>query len=90
MPKNRIILTIGFLIALLPLLGFPHSWESFFQVVAGLGIVLLSVLIAIDKRLTRKAKAERRIKKLREKVYSDSPAESVEESASYDNQVPLS
>lgn len=90
MPKNRIILTIGFLIALLPLLGFPHSWESFFQVVAGLGIVLLSVLIAIDKRLTRKAKAERRIKKLREKVYSDSPVESVEESAPYDDQVPLS
>lgn len=28
--------------------------------VGGLGIVFLSVLISIDKRLTRKAKAERR------------------------------
>lgn len=51
-------------------MGFPHSWESFFQVVAGLGIVLLSVLIAIDKRLMRKAKAEKRVKKLREKAIS--------------------
>jgi hypothetical protein len=60
MPKSRIIPLIGFFIALLPVLGFPHSWELFFQVVGGLSIVLLSVLISIDKRLTRKAKAERR------------------------------
>ncbi len=60
MPKSRVILLIGFFIALLPVLGFPHSWEMFFQVVGGLGIVFLSVLISIDKRLTRKAKAERR------------------------------
>lgn len=68
MPKSRIILVIGFCIALLPLLGFPHAWESFFQVVGGLGIVLLSVMIAIDKRLTQKAKAERRLRRRREKV----------------------
>ncbi len=60
MPKSRVIPLIGFFIALLPVLGFPHSWELFFQVVGGLSIVLLSVLISIDKRLTRKAKAERR------------------------------
>lgn len=70
MPKNRIILVIGFCIALIPVLGFPHAWESFFQVVGGLGIVLLSVLIAVDKRLTQKAKAERRMKRRREKVVS--------------------
>ena len=68
MPKSRIILSLGFFIALLPVLGFPHVWELFFQVAAGLGIVLLSVLISIDKRLTQKAKAERRIKRRREKV----------------------
>ncbi len=60
MPKSRIILALGFLIALLPVLGFPHAWESFFEVAAGLGIVLLSVLISVDKRLMQKAKAERR------------------------------
>jgi hypothetical protein len=68
MPKSRIILVIGFCIALLPMLGFPHAWESFFQVVGGLGIVLLSVMIAVDKRLTQKAKAERRLRRRREKV----------------------
>lgn len=68
MPKNRIILVIGFFIALLPVLGFPHAWESFFQVVGGLGIVLLSVMISIDKRLTQKVKAERRMKRRRQKA----------------------
>lgn len=60
MPKSRIIITIGLLIALLPILGFPRVWESFFQVAAGLSIVLLSVWATIDKRLTLKAKAQRR------------------------------
>ena len=60
MPKSRIIITFGVLIALLPLLGFPHSWESFFQIVAGLSIVLLSVWTNIDKRLKLQAKAQQR------------------------------
>lgn len=60
MPKSKIILALGFFIALLPVLGFPHSWESFFQVVSGLGIVMLSIMISVDKRLTQKSKAERR------------------------------
>lgn len=67
MPKNRIILVLGLLIALLPIFGFPHTWESFFQVAAGLSIVLLSIWASIDKRLSLKAKAQRRqIHKLRE------------------------
>lgn len=60
MPKSRIIITLGALIALLPLLGFPRSWESFFQVLAGLGIVLLSVWTNVDKRLKLQAKAQQR------------------------------
>lgn len=60
MPKNRIIIALGLLIALLPLLGFPRLWESFFQVVTGLSIILLSVWTSIDKRLSLKAKAQRR------------------------------
>ncbi len=81
MPKSRIILVIGFIIALLPVLGFPHSWESFFQVVGGLGIVLLSVLISIDKRLTQKAKAERRLNAKRAKNQMP-PTSNVEETQS--------
>lgn len=60
MPKGRIILVIGVLIALLPILGFPRSWESFFQVFSGLSIVLLSVWSTIDRKLSLKAKAQMR------------------------------
>ncbi|HAU66010.1 MAG: hypothetical protein A2544_02245 [Candidatus Zambryskibacteria bacterium RIFOXYD2_FULL_43_10] len=60
MPKNRIIVTLGLIIALLPILGFPRLWESFFQVVAGLSIILLSIWTTIDKRLSLKAKAQKR------------------------------
>ncbi|KND48444.1 MAG: hypothetical protein AB200_01795 [Parcubacteria bacterium C7867-005] len=60
MPKSKIILTLGFLIALLPVLGFPNSWESFFEVVFGLSIVLLSVMISIDRRLSLKARVQKR------------------------------
>lgn len=60
MPKSRIIITFGALIALLPLLGFPHLWESFFQVLAGLSIVFFSVWTNVDKRLKIQAKAQQR------------------------------
>jgi len=60
MPKNKIILTIGFFIALLPFLGFPSGWDSFFQFAGGFSIVFLSVLISIDKRLSLKSKLEKR------------------------------
>ncbi|MBX4199219.1 hypothetical protein KW800_03050 [Candidatus Parcubacteria bacterium] len=75
MPKSRIILAIGLFIALLPVLGFPHAWESFFEIVGGLGIVCLSVLIAIDKRLSLKVKAERRLATRRAKTRPDMPME---------------
>jgi hypothetical protein len=65
MPKNKIILTIGFLIALLPVFGFPHTWEIIFQTIGGLSIVFLSVMISVDKRITLKAKAQKRHNKRR-------------------------
>lgn len=60
MPKSRIIIVFGVLVALLPVLGFPRSWEIFFQIFAGLSIVLLSVWTSIDKRISLKAKAQQR------------------------------
>jgi len=51
---------LGVLVALMPLLGFPNVWESFFQVALGLAIVVISVWSTIDKHLTLKAKAQRR------------------------------
>jgi len=65
MPKSRIILCLGFFIALLPVLGFPNSWDHFFDTASGLLIVLLSVLISVDKRLMQKAKAEKRVQRKR-------------------------
>ena len=60
MPKNKIIIALGAVIALLPVLGFPNSWESVIEVILGLSIVALSVLITIDKKITLRAKAQRR------------------------------
>lgn len=47
-------------VALLPILGFPKSWESIMQVIIGISIVALTVLISIDKKLSLRAKAQRR------------------------------
>jgi hypothetical protein len=60
MPKNRIIIIIAACVALLPLLGFPKMWESFFQVVAGLAIILVSIWSTIDRKLKLQAKAQMR------------------------------
>jgi hypothetical protein len=81
MPKSRIILTIGFFIALLPILGFPHAWESFFEIVGGLGIVMLSVMMSVDKRLSLKAKAERRLAARRAKNRVETEVQQVEPEA---------
>ncbi len=86
MPKSRIIVTIGVIIALLPLFGFPRAWESFFQVVAGLGIVLVSVWSNIDKKLILKAKAQKRAahKKLQAEIVAQ---KGLEETKEQENQI---
>ncbi len=40
--KNRLVTTLGFLVLIMPLLGFPHSWSDKFYFVLGLAIVVLS------------------------------------------------
>lgn len=64
MPKNRIIIIIATCVALLPLLGFPKSWESFFQVFAGLAIIAVATWSTIDKKLKLQAKAQMRQRKV--------------------------
>jgi hypothetical protein len=67
MPKHRIIIVLGILIALMPIMGFPSKWESVFEVIIGLSIVLVSIWSTIDKKITLRAKAQkRRIHKIRE------------------------
>ncbi len=60
MQKNKVIITLGVVVALLPILGFPRDWESFFQVAIGVALILISIWSNIDKKLTLRAKAERR------------------------------
>jgi len=62
-------------VALLPILGFPRAWESFFQVVIGLSIILISVWANIDKRLTIKSKAQKRQLYKRQQTEAGSPDE---------------
>lgn len=63
MSKNRIIIVLAACVALLPLLGFPKAWESFFQVFTGFAIVVLSIWSAIDRKLKLQAKAQMRARK---------------------------
>ncbi len=60
MHKSRMIIVTGVVVALLPILGFPRAWEAFFQVVAGLAIVGISVWSTIDRKISQRAKAQMR------------------------------
>ncbi|NCN08159.1 hypothetical protein GW944_01125 [Candidatus Parcubacteria bacterium] len=60
MHRSKIIITLGIVVAIMPLLGFPHAWESVLQVLLGLSISGLSVWSIIDKRLGLKARARSR------------------------------
>lgn len=64
MPKNRVIIFLAACVALLPMLGFPKAWESFFQVVAGLAIIAVSIWSSIDRKLKLQAKAQMRQRKV--------------------------
>lgn len=49
--KNRILLLLGILIALVPFLGFPSSYENVFQAVFGIFVAAMAFLYARDKHL---------------------------------------
>jgi len=55
MSKNSIILLLGLWVALVPFLGFPGAWKTFFIVVSGLAIAVLSILIALKERARSRA-----------------------------------
>lgn len=63
MSRSKIIIVLGIFVALLPFLGFPSSWEAVFQVLIGLSLVGVSIWSNIDKKLTQKAKAQKRMAK---------------------------
>ncbi len=86
MPKNKIILAVGFFIALLPFLGFPSSWDSFFEFAGGFSIVLLSVLISVDKRLSLRDKMHKR--QMRKRALLESIEKHGEENNSSNSETP--
>jgi len=56
MSLDALIMFCGALVALLPFLGFPNSWDAVMFLVLGLIIVVLGVVVR------RRRKDERRIK----------------------------
>lgn len=52
--KNRLILILGILVALMPFSGFPAVWKNFFYIIFGLTIAVLSFLLARHKRISRR------------------------------------
>ena len=58
MGKETLIIILGVLIALTPFLGFPRSWETVFFVVAGLGIVAVTVFFQRERQRLEKTKRQ--------------------------------
>ncbi len=44
MSKNKIILILGILVAIMPWLGFPSSWKDVFYFLAGAVMVIVAVI----------------------------------------------
>jgi hypothetical protein len=52
MSKNKIVFAIGFILLLMPFLGFPSSWENFLSFMFGLVLVAMSFSVAAKRRAT--------------------------------------
>lgn len=78
MPKNKVIVILGAFVAILHIVnGLPNNWEAFLSIIAGLSIVLISFLSSWDKRMSLRAKAQKRqqTRKLTEDMQSDEETE---------------
>lgn len=54
MSKNKIVFILGIVLIVLPFLGFPSAWKTFFMVVIGLFLVSLSFTTSLRKRTSGK------------------------------------
>lgn len=50
--KNRILLVLGALIAIMNSIGLPSSYEFFLSIILGLTVVFMAFVYARDRRLT--------------------------------------
>lgn len=54
MKKYNTLITIGFITALVPLLGIPSSWKYFFTIVLGLSVAITAILLRREGSASRK------------------------------------
>lgn len=48
MSKNAIIIVLGFIVAAMPFLGFPSTWETIILVLLGVSLAVLAFLLRQD------------------------------------------
>lgn len=77
MIKNKRTFFIGIFIFLIPFLGFPSSWKTFFTIVAGLFLAVSSLKITLPKRNV--VKKVRRKEKVTPVFTENSPMPKIED-----------
>ena len=50
MSKNKAVLILGILIAIMPWLGLPSSWKNVFYFLAGAVLVIIAVVVHVKRR----------------------------------------
>ena len=61
MSKNKIVFSIGLILVVMPILGFPVHWKTFISVILGLSLIFLSFSVAAKRRAS-----VRRIKRVKD------------------------
>jgi hypothetical protein len=50
MSRNKIILLIGILVAIMPFLGFPTAWKTIFYLLFGAILIIVAVVGHVERR----------------------------------------
>jgi len=61
MIRDKRTLILGICILLIPFLGFPSAWKTFFVLLVGLVLVSLSVQISIPRKIPRRTRRKETI-----------------------------
>lgn len=63
MSKNKIVFSIGLILVIMPILGFPVHWKTFISIILGLSLISLSFSVAAKRRASA-----RRMKRIKDTV----------------------
>ncbi len=77
MIKQRSTLFLGIFIFVIPFLGLPTSWRASLVMIAGLGLIALSIKITLPRRLAKSGKKLRRKEKVSAVFVENMPIESI-------------